>query len=161
MTYESNLYGGWWILSGAVGAGVALVLVSFGGAWLWLSLAAIIGLIVAAIVAWRMGYGPRRTLCVELSGEGITLLDHPHPPADWDSDLFLAWEQIQKVGIIPRPGYWQVWLQTDLDPESWLLAGTSLPLAENIAGMAGLTRDESASRAANMGTEHYWSRLPA
>ena len=158
MTYESNLYGGWWVLAGAVGLGLVLLAASFGGALIWLSLVVLITLSGAALYAWRVGYGPRRTLSAVLSNEGVTLLGHPDPPAGWEADLFLAWEQIEGVSVVPRPGYWQTWLKTTLDPESWLLAGTGLELAEALAQFAGLTLDESAARTVNMGTEHYWAK---
>ncbi|NOX62223.1 MAG: hypothetical protein GXP42_09815 [Chloroflexi bacterium] len=158
MTYETNLYAAHWLYFGLIGLGVVLFLASFGGAFLWAALLVLAALLLAALVAWRKGYTPRARLVSQLSEEGVTLLGHPHPYPGWGADMFFTWSQVLEVSLTPRPGYWQTWLLTSVDPEDWLQVGTSLDLAEDIAAIAGLFYDEARRKDTRMGREHYWRR---
>ena len=158
MTYTTNLYAAHWLYFGLIGLGVILFLASFGGAFLWVALVAALALVAAALIAWRKGYGPRVHMVTRLSEDGLTLLNHPHPYPGWGRDMFLSWDQVLEVSLTPRPGYWQTWLLTSVDPEDWLQVGTSLDLAEDIAVIAGLSYAEARRKDVAMGREHYWQR---
>ena len=153
MTHNTNLYAGWWVYVGLIGLGVTLVLVSLGGVGLWLGALTLVGLGLAAVVAERRGYGPRRRLVAELSERGLAL--RIEPPAQ-EQGMFIAWNQITGVRLRPRPGYWQTSVLTADQPDVWLLAGHSLALAEEIAEVANLPYDASAQTPVAMGVEHYW-----
>lgn len=159
MTHKTNLFAGWWVYLGLAGVGLALFLLSYGGAYLWPGLA-VLGLLVAAAVAATItGRGPRVNAVTELSERGVTLKGgNPHsmPAAG-----LIPWEQITAVRVVPQPGYWETQLRTAVEPDTWLTAGRGLELAEEIAEVAGLSYRDDLNTPTNMGAEHYWTESDA
>ncbi len=156
MTYETLLYRGWWVYGALIGLGLTLILLSYKGTGLWLSLLLLVGMAIAALYASLKNWTPSRRLSLVLSEKGITFLGHPQPPDGQNKDFFVAWAQINGVRILPRPGYWQTSILTSLQPDVWIFAGHTLDLAENIAEIAGIPYDEHRKQEARMGSEHYW-----
>lgn len=158
MTHSTNLYAGWWLYAGLIGGGLAFFLASFGGAGLWVGLAIWLALILAGLIAWRAGYGPRRQLSAVLSADGLTLLDPAHRQRQAANDLFVPWDEISAVRLIPQPGYWQTDIQTAARPDVWLAVGGGLAVAEEIAAIAALPYAQDLRQEVNMGVEHHWRR---
>ncbi len=154
MTHSANLYAGWWLYIGLIGLGATLFLTSYGGAFLWLGLIVLLAIALAGLYFWRAGFGPRRQLDAVLSADGLTLLGRGGKL----DDLFIPWNQVAAVRLLPQPGYWETAIQSTTQPDSWLLAGNGLELAEEIATIADLPYAEHLQKAVNMGVEHHWQR---
>lgn len=158
MTHSTNLYAGWWLYVGLVGMGLALFIASYGGVWLWIGLALLLALALAALTFWRAGYGPRRQLSAVLSEDGLALLAPASRRGRQAGDLFLPWNEITAICLVPQPGYWQTAIQTTSQPDAWLTVGSGLVVAEEIAAIAGLPYAEDLKKQVNMGVEHHWRR---
>jgi len=156
MTFETPLYQGWWVYAGLIGLGLLLIAISWPGVGLWLSLVFLLGAALAAFLAIRRGWSPRRQITTILSEDGVTVLGHPSPPEGQDADFFLAWTQITGVRMLPRPGYWHTSILTIWRPQTWIYLGQGLELAEAIAEVAGLPYAEGSKQPVRMGVEHYW-----
>ncbi|MBX7234660.1 MAG: hypothetical protein K1X65_09770 [Caldilineales bacterium] len=159
MTHDTNLYAGWWLYVGLVGGGMVLFLTGSGGAWLWAGLALMLALALAGLLAWRAGYGPRRRLSAVLAADGLALLDPGQRRGQQTADAFIPWREISAVRLIPRPGYWQTDIQTTTQPDAWLMVGSGLAVAEEIAAVAALPYAADLRKPVDMGVEHHWRRM--
>lgn len=159
MTHNTNLYAGWWLYAGLIGGGLTLFLISFGGAWLWVGLTLVLALALAALIAWRAGYGPRRQLSAVLSEHGLALLGPAQRRGAEANDMFIPWNEIEAVRLVPQPGYWQTDIQTTVHPDAWLSVGSGLAVAEEIAAIAALPYAEDLRKPVDMGVEHHWRRM--
>lgn len=158
MTHNTNLYAGWWLYAGLVGLGLVLFLASYGGVWLWVGLALLLAMALAALYFWRAGYGPRRQLSAVLAEDGLALLNPAGRQGQPTGDLFIPWNDITAVRLMPQPGYWQATIQTTTQPDAWLAIGSGLAVAEEIAAIAALPYAEELQKPVTMGVEHQWRR---
>jgi hypothetical protein len=159
MTHSTNLYAAWWLYAGLIGGGLVLFLVGSGSVGRWVGLALLLALALAALLACRLGYGPRRRLSAVLAEDGLALLGPARRKGEHAADLFIPWREISAVRLVPRPGYWQTDIQTTTRPDDWLAVGSGLAVAEEIAAIAALPYAADLRKPIAMGIEHHWRRM--